>query len=305
MASPTTGSGTIADPIVEPTTPRSVSELPEKPVAIIEARQGWNAQDYHQLWAYRELLYFLTWRDLKVRYKQTVLGVAWVVMQPLAMTVIFTIFLSKLARVPSDGAPYPLFVFAGMLPWLFVSSSIVSSVTSLVGNTNLITKVYFPRMLVPAAIVCGRLFDFFVSSVVFAAVMFLYRAPLTKQMLMLPLLIALMILLALSISLWAAAVNVKYRDIAAALPVLVQLWMFTSPVVYPSSIVLSHNISAGLRWLYSINPMVGIIDNFRAAILGSPFNWPALLSATVITIGLFIYAGYEFRRLETTFADMV
>lgn len=279
--------------------------LPDKPVVTIQPGRAWGILDVKELWAYRELLYFLTWRDLKVRYKQTALGVAWVVMQPLMMTLIFTVFLGKLARVPSDGSPYPLFVFAGMLPWLFVSTSIITSGTSLVGNTNLVTKVYFPRVFIPAANVCGRLFDFVVSFVVFAGVMVFYHVGLTKSILILPVLVVLMAFLALSIGLWTAAVNVKFRDVSVALPVLVQLWMFTSPVVYPSSIVFSRNIGPVFRWLYSINPMVGIIDNFRAALLGSPFNWPALLSTTVVTIVLFVYATYEFRRLETSFADMI
>jgi len=273
-------------------------------VTIVPDR-AWGLVDLRELWEHRELLYFLTWRDLKVRYKQTALGVAWVVMQPLMLTLIFTVFLGKLARVPSDGSPYALTVFAGMLPWLFVSSSIVASTTTLVASSNLITKVYFPRVMVPAAMVCGRLIDFFISSVVFVGMMAYYRVGLTRGILMLPIMIALMIILALSISMWASAVNVKYRDVAAALPVLVQLWMFTSPVVYPSSLVLSRNIGPVLRWGYTLNPMVGIIDNFRASILGSQFNWPGLISAAVITLGLFLYAGYQFRRLESTFADMI
>ena len=281
-------------------------ELPDEPVVTIEPGKTWSVLYLRELWTHRELLYFLTWRDLKVRYKQTALGVAWVVMQPLMMTIIFTVFLGKLARVPSDGSPYPLFVFAGMLPWIFVSGSIIASGNSLVGNSNLITKVYFPRIMIPAAMVCGRLFDFLVSLIVFGGVLFYYDVGLTKGLLMLPVLAVLMTILALSIGMWAAAVNVKFRDVSVALPVLVQLWMFTSPVVYPSGIVLSHNnIRPIFRWLYTLNPMVGIIDNFRAAVLGNPFNWPALLSAAVITFVLFIYASYEFRRLETTFADLI
>ena len=280
-------------------------ELPDHPLVTIVPGKPWGLLDLRELWEHRELLYFLTWRDLKVRYKQTALGVAWVVMQPLMMTLIFTIFLGKLARVPSDGSPYPLFVFAGMLPWLFVSTSIIASTASLVGSSNLITKVYFPRVMIPAAMVCGRLIDFLVSFVVFIGIMIYYQVGLTKNVLMLPLIMALMIVLALSIGIWASAVNVKYRDVAAALPVLVQLWMFMSPVVYPSSMVLSRNIGSVLRWIYTINPMVGIIDGFRSAILGGPFNWFGLLSAAAITLVLFVYAGYEFRRLETTFADMI
>lgn len=280
-------------------------ELPDEPVVTIEPGTAWSIRYLREVWTHRELLYFLTWRDLKVRYKQTALGVAWVVMQPLMMTLIFTVFLGKLARVPSDGSPYPLFVFAGMLPWLFVSGSIIASGSSLVGNSNLITKVYFPRIMIPAAMVCGRLIDFFVSLIVLGGLLFYYGVGLTKGVLMLPVLVGLMMLLAVSIGLWAAAVNVKFRDVGVALPMLVQLWMFTSPVVYPTGIVLSSNIRPIFRWLYTLNPMVGIIDNFRAALLGSPFHWPPLISAAVIALALFMYASYEFRRLETTFADLI
>jgi len=289
--------------------PRSASSspltLPEKPIVTIEPRNDWFPWDFRDLWHHRELLYFLTWRDLKVRYKQTALGVAWVVMQPLLLSLIFTIFLGKLARVPSDGTPYALFVFAGMLPWLFVSGSVIASGTSLVGSSNLITKVYFPRMMIPAGIVCGRLFDFVVSSFVFAGLMLYYHVTPTRNILMLPVLIVLMTVLTLSIGMWTAAVNVRFRDVGVALPVLVQLWMFTSPVVYPSTIVFSRPLAAVWRWLYMCNPMVGILDNFRAAAFGGSFNWPALLLATVITIVLFVYSSYEFRRLEATFADVI
>jgi lipopolysaccharide transport system permease protein len=280
-------------------------QLPEKPLVTIEPASAWRLPDLREVWTHRELLYFLTLRDLKVRYKQTALGVGWVVMQPLMMTLIFTVFLGKLARVPSDGAPYPIFVFAGMLPWLFVSGSITATGNSLVGSSNLITKVYFPRVIIPTAIIGGRLFDFLVSAVIFIGLMVYYQIPITTHLLMVPLTVVLMIMLALAIGLWASAVNVKYRDVAAALPVLVQVWMFSSPVVYPSSLVLSQNISRPLRWFYVLNPMVGIIDNFRAAVLGTAFNWPALSAALIITVALFCYGAYEFRRLESMFADLI
>ena len=281
------------------------ASLPDRPLITIEPRKTWLTLDLRGLWEYRELLYFLTWRDLKIRYKQTALGVAWVVMQPLMMTVIFTLFLGKLARVPSDGVPYPLFVFAGMLAWLFVSSSIVASGSSLVGSSNLITKVYFPRIIIPTAVVCGRLFDLFVSLFVFIGIMIYYHVGVTRNILMIPVLLILMVLLALAVGMWASAVNVKYRDVAVALPVLIQFWMFTSPVVYPSSLVLSARVPMIWQWLYTMNPMVGIIDNFRAAIFGGAFNWPALIAAAGITIVLFSYAIYEFRRLEASFADLI
>jgi lipopolysaccharide transport system permease protein len=279
-------------------------ELPDTPLVTIESTRRFRF-DARTLWSYRELLYFFVWRDLKVRYKQTILGVAWVVMQPVLMTLVFTVFLGKLARVPSDGVPYALFVFGGMLPWMFVSGSIVGSASSMVGNAHLITKTYFPRVIIPASVICGRLVDFFVSLAVFAVVLLVYNVHLTRNILILPFLLLIMAALALAIGMWTAAVNVKYRDISAVLPIMVQFWMFTSPVVYPSSLVQSQNLPAVFRWVYTLNPMVGIIENFRAALIGTPINWWSLGIATILTLALFIYAAYVFKRLEATFADVV
>ncbi len=285
--------------------PPSAHNLPDEPLVIIQRSKSWAALDLRDIWQYRELLYFLTWRDIKVRYKQTVIGVAWVIMQPVLSTLIFTLFLGYLARVPSDGVPYPLFVFSGLLPWTFFASAVVSSSTSLVGSANLITKVYFPRMIIPAAAVGARLLDFAIAFAVLIGLMFYYGMPLTWRLLWLPALVVLVTLLAMAVGMWMSAINVQYRDVGMALPVLVQFWMFASPVVYPSSLVYSRSIAAGWEFLYMLNPVVGIIDNFRAVILGTPFNWRALGVSAALTLLLLVGAAFHFRRIEKGFADVI
>lgn len=289
----------------------TVSSLPKKsldkpsivsdePLVVIEPTKSWVAIDLRDLWAYRELLYFLTWRDVKVRYKQTALGITWVVLQPLLSTLIFTIFLGKLARVPSDGIPYPLFVYAAMLPWTFLSSAVTSCSTSLVGNANLITKIYFPRLLMPAAAVAARTVDFAIAFIILIGLMIYYGAVITWTLLLLPFLVVLVVVLALGFGIWVAGLNVKYRDVGVMLPVALQLWMFASPVVYPSSLV-----PAKYQWLYYLNPLAGILDGFRASLFGREINWRALVFSTVFTFALLVYSAYAFRRMEKTFADVV
>jgi lipopolysaccharide transport system permease protein len=274
--------------------------LPDEPLVVIEASRTWEAVNLRDLWAYRELLFFLIWRDLKVRYRQTALGVIWVVMQPLLMTLVFTVFLGQLVRVPSDGIPYPLFAYAALLPWTYFTNAVSNSGNSLVSNAHLITKVYFPRIIIPASAVGGRLVDFFVSFVILIGMMVYYRAPVTASILMIPVLAALITLFSLALGMWISALNVKYRDIGIALPVLMQLWMFVSPVAYPSSLV-----PETWRWLYSLNPMAGIIEGFRNALFGREVEYSALLSAAAATLVLFVYSVYAFRRMEKTFADIV
>lgn len=273
---------------------------PEEPLVVIEPSSAWAPLNLGDLWAYRELLYFLIWRDLKVRYKQTALGATWVVMQPLLTTVIFTIFLGGLARVPSDGIPYPLFVYAGLLPWTFFSGAVMNSGNSLVGSANLITKVYFPRVIIPVAAVGARLVDFVIAFSLAAVMMAYYGVTLTWGLTMLPVLVALITLLALGLSMWVSALNVRYRDVGVALPVLIQLWMFASPIIYPSSLV-----PESWRKVYALNPLVGLIEGFRAALLGRRFDWTALAVTTAITLALLVCAAYAFRRMEKSFADVV
>ncbi|HEX3559060.1 MAG TPA: ABC transporter permease [Pyrinomonadaceae bacterium] len=272
---------------------------PDKPI-IIEPSQAWAAFDLRSLWTYRELVYFLMWRDLKVRYKQTFLGMAWAIMQPLLTTLIFTIFLGKLARVPSDDIPYPIFVYAGLLPWTFFANAFISSGNSVVGNAHLVSKVYFPRIIIPISAVGGRLVDFAISFSIFIGLMAYYGVAVTWNILMLPALVALVALFALAVGMWTSALNVKYRDVGVALPVLIQFWMFASPVVYPSSLVPPR-----WRWAYAINPLTGVIDGFRSALFGREFNWVALAVSTGITLILLAYAFYAFRRMEKDFADLI
>lgn len=236
---------------------------------------------------------------MKVRYKQTIFGILWVVLQPVLMTVIFTVVLGMLARVPSNNLPYPLLVYTGLLPWTFFSSAVLGSSNSLAGNAHLITKVYFPRLIIPIAAVAGRLFDFAFAFLVLVGLMVYYRV-FTTQILLLPLFITLLILLALGFSILFSAINVKYRDVGVALPVLIQLWMFVSPVIYSSDLV-----PPKFRSVYALNPMVGIIEGFRGAILGAPVNRTALLISLLFTAVLLVASSYLFRRIERTFADVI
>lgn len=278
----------------------SAKLLPEEPLVVIEANKVWSGLYVRDLWAFRELLYFLTWRDVKVRYKQTELGVAWAIIQPLFTMLIFTLFFGRLAGVPSDNVPYPLFAYAGLLAWTFFANAITNSGNSLVGSANLITKVYFPRMLIPAAAVGAGLVDFAFAFVILVLLMFYYGVMITWSVLMFPVLVVLTTLLALGMGLWLSALNVKYRDVRFALPFVVQLWVFVSPVIYPTSF-----LPAKYRWLLILNPMTGIIEGFRSALFGRPFNWIALAISAVITLGLLFYASSSFRRMEKTFADIV
>jgi lipopolysaccharide transport system permease protein len=283
-----------------PAAASAARQLPAEPLVTVEPSGSWRALDLAELWSHRELLYFLTWRDLKVRYKQTLLGVAWVVMQPLLMTVVFTVFLGMLARVPTERVPYPLFVYAGLLPWTFFSGAVVGSGTSLVSNSHLITKVYFPRLIVPAAAVGARLIDFCVAFTIIVAMMIFYRVPLTANLLLLPPLLLLATALALGCGLLLSAVNVRYRDIGVALPVFIQLWMFVSPVLYPTSLV-----PESWRGIYALNPLVGIIDNFRAALFGGGFNWTALAISAAFALVLLVFSAFEFKRVEKSIADVI
>jgi len=237
---------------------------------------------------------------VKVRYKQTVLGVAWVILQPLASTIIFTIFLGRLARVPSNGVPYPLLVYAGLLPWTFFATALIGAATSLVGSAHLITKIYFPRLIIPISAVAARLPDFAISLVILIGMMIYYRVPITPNLFLLPLLIVILVFLTLGFGLFCAALNVKYRDVGVMLPVLIQLGMFVSPVVYSTTLV-----PARWRLIFSLNPLVGIIDGFRAALIAQPLNWPAVAFSAIFTIALLILSAYIFRGVERGFADIV
>lgn len=279
---------------------RPHADLPEDPLVIIEPSKAWSALDLHDLWRFRELLYFLTWRDVKVRYKQTALGIAWAIIQPLFTMLIFTLFFGRLAGVPSDNIPYPVFAYAGLLAWTFFANAITASGNSLVGSSHLITKVYFPRMIIPGAAVAAGLVDFAISFVILVILMVYYGVMITWNIFMFPVVVLLTTLLALGIGMWLSALNVKYRDVRFALPFLVQLWLFVSPVIYPSSF-----LPEKFRWLLSINPMTGIIEGYRSSLFGRPFNWITLAASTAITLIMLIYSSYSFRRMEKSFADIV
>jgi lipopolysaccharide transport system permease protein len=274
--------------------------LPDEPLVEIRPSRAWVALNIKELWAYRELLYFLTWRDVKVRYKQAVLGIAWAVIQPLATMVIFTVFFGKLARMPSDGIPYPIFSYAALLPWMFFLNAVTNSSNSLIGSANLITKVYFPRLIIPGAAVVAALVDFGIAFVVFVGLFGYYRYSLTWSVLLFPVLVVLTVLLALGVGLWTAALNVKYRDVRYALPFALQLWMFATPVIYPSSLMPEK-----WRWVLAVNPLTGVIEGFRSSLLGRPLMWGALGYSAAITVLVVVYAAFYFRRTERHFADIV
>ena len=272
----------------------------EKHVVIIDATKTWASINLKDLWSYRELLYFLAWRDLKVRYKQTVLGVAWAILQPLLMMIIFSVLFGRIAGLPSDGIPYPVFAYAGLLAWTFFSTAITNSGNSLVGSANLITKVYFPRVTIPCAAVCASVVDLVMAFVLLVPLMFYYRVALGWHiLLMLPLTLLLM-LFALGVGMWMSALNVKYRDIRFALPFLTQIWFFLSPVIYPLS-----RLPPKGRLVMTFNPMAGIVEGFRSALFQLPFDWWGITVSTVMTFALLVYATFSFQRMEREFADIV
>lgn len=279
----------------------SQAQAQPTPITYLRPSTGWLSIDFKELWRYRELVFFLTWRDIKVRYKQAVLGIAWAILQPLLTMVIFTIIFGNLLGTPSQDIPYPLFSLSALLPWQLFASALQRSSVSLVGNANLITKIYFPRLAIPLSSVFAALTDFLVSFVVLLGVMVYYRYWPSWNMLWLPLLMLLALLTAISVGLWLSAMNVQYRDIQHMVPFIIQVWMYASPIVYPIDIIPEGTI----RWLYSLNPMVGVIQGFRWALLGgSPPDATLAISAGMVLI-LLVSGLYYFRRMEKTFADIV
>jgi len=273
---------------------------PSPEVRVIEPRSGWVAIGWRELWEYRELLGFLVWRDIKVRYKQTVLGASWAVLQPLATMGVFTLLFGRLAKMPSDGLPYPLFAFAALLPWTFFANAVSTSASSLVGNTQLIGKVYFPRLLIALSSIGTGLVDLAVAlAVMFGMVMF-YGVGVTWHIAVLPGLLLITVLAAAGVGSALAALCALYRDVRYVVPFLLQLWMFASPVIYPLSL-----IPAEWRWLFYLNPLVGVIDGFRSSMLGLPFAWtPILWSCGVSVTSAWLGLSY-FRRIERRVADLI
>lgn len=276
----------------------SVPGLSREPAIKITASRAALIPQLGDVWAHRELLYFLIWRDLKVRYRQTFLGVAWVVLQPLLMTLVFTVFFSKLGHFRSEGVPYPLFAYAGLVPWTFFANSVSTGSSSLLSNSYIITKVYFPRLLIPAAIVGVRLIDFLIASAVLIVLMMFYGIAISRSMLMLPVLVAEITLLAVAVGSWFSVLNIKYRDVGTVLPVLIQLWMFASPIIYPSNIIPQQ-----WRFVYSLNPLVGIMEGFRSSFFGLPFEWNAMLVSSITTLLLLGYVLYVFYRWQERLID--
>ncbi|MGA3294943.1 MAG: ABC transporter permease [Candidatus Acidiferrales bacterium] len=270
-------------------------------VLWIEPIEGWTTLKLKELWEYRELLYFLVWRDIKVRYKQAALGAAWAILQPLLTMLIFSLFFGRLAKVPSDGIPYPLFSFTALVPWNFFATAIAQSSNSVVGSSNLITKVYFPRLAIPLASVLAGLMDFAISGGVLLVMMAYYRRVPTAHILWLPFFVLLALAAAVGVGFWLSALNVKFRDVRYVVPFLVQFWMFASPIVYPTSL-----LPARWRTLYALNPMVGVVDGFRWALLGTHTAPGPIIAASVLATLAFVIGGaLYFRRMEAQFADVV
>lgn len=271
-----------------------------KHVTIIKPSQGWRTLDVKELWAYRELLWVLTARDIKVRYKQTVLGFVWAIIQPVMMMVVFSIFFGHLAGMPSDGYPYPIFVYAGLLPWTFFANAISSSGNSLIGSAQLVSKVYFPRLIIPLASVGAGLVDFAISASVFLLLMVWYGVGWSVNLLLTPLLVAGVVLVAIGVGTLLSALTVAYRDFRYVIPFMIQFWMFATPIVYPASLV-----PEAWRWLLYLNPMAGIIQIFRSAILGQAFNVTALLISLSVSLLLFLAGIAYFEKVERRFADII
>jgi len=296
----------MAAPVLKP---QPHSELPPvapivasaaAPVHVIEAGRASLLSDLRELWAHRDLLYFLTLRDVKLRYKQTVLGALWAILQPFLTMVVFTVLFGRLAKVPSDGLPYPIFAYAGLVPWQFFQNAVNQGGNSLVGNAQLITKVYFPRMVIPGAAVLAALVDFAVASLILFAMMAFYGIAPGAGVALYPLLIALLAAVASAAGMWMAALNVRYRDVKYVLPFTLQLGMFLTPVIYPVTFV-----PANWRWLLMLNPLTGIIGGFRSALLGRPLDWVALGVGAALTLAALALAAWVFRRMERSFADVI
>ena len=268
---------------------------------IVEPPRGWQVPDFNELWHYRELLYFLAWRDVKVRYKQTLIGIAWAVLQPFFTMVVFSILFGQLMRVPTQGVPYAVFTFTALLPWNFFSGALSRSSNSLIYDSNLISKVYFPRLILPFAAVPALLVDFVVAFIILIGMILFFGITPGVRVLMLPFFLLLAFLTALGVGLWLSALNLKYRDFTYLIPFLIQFWFFVTPVVYASTIIPE-------RWqiFYSLNPMVGVIEGFRWALLGQQnLSWSSMVFSFMIILVLFVGGVLFFRHMEIEFADVV
>lgn len=288
--------------LTEPTSQPVTTQETPLPHLRIQPSKGWVSLKLHELWEYRELLYFLTWRDIKVRYKQTVLGAAWAVLQPFMTMVVFSLFFGGLAQIPSDGVPYPIFAYAALVPWTFFASGLSNSSNSLVGSANLIKKVYFPRLTIPIATVLSGAVDFVIAFLVLLAMMLVYGILPTINVIILPLFVLLAFVTSLGVGLWLSAMNVQFRDVRYTVPFITQFWLFITPIAYPSSLIENEL----LRAIYGINPMAGVVEGFRWALLGTDSApGPVIFVSSVAAVLLFISGLFYFRRMEKTFADVV
>jgi len=271
------------------------------PALRIGPSNGWVSLKLHDLWEYRELLYFLAWRDIKVRYKQTVLGAAWAIIQPFFSMVVFSLFFGQLAKIPSDGVPYPIFSYTALVPWTFFANALNQASNSLVSDANLIRKVYFPRLVVPLAAVLSGIVDFVLAFLVLLGMMLYYGVSPTINLVWLPLFLVLALVTSLGVGLWLSAMNVEYRDFRYTVPFLTQLWLFATPIAYPSSL-----LPEPWRTLYGLNPMVGVVEGFRWALLGTATAPGPMTSVSVlIALALLVGGAFYFRRMEKTFADII
>lgn len=277
------------------------SEKPEQWETLIQPAAGWVPLGLGELWEYRELLYFFIWRNIKVRYKQTVLGGAWAIIQPFLTMIVFSIFFGRLAGIPSEGVPYPIFAYTALVPWTFFANALSQASNSLLEHERMITKIYFPRLLLPLSAVLSGLIDFAISFSILIGMMLWYRFTPTLGILLLPFFILMATLTALGVGLWLSALNVQYRDVRYVIPFLVQFWLFSTPIAYPSSLV-----PEAWQFLYGLNPMAGVVEGFRWALLGTASISPELLMASLITMFLVLMSGlYYFRKMEETFADVI
>ncbi|MEW5959195.1 MAG: ABC transporter permease [Chloroflexota bacterium] len=272
-----------------------------KSLMIIRPSRGWISLKLRELWEYRELLVFLAWRDISVRYKQTVLGAAWAIIQPFFTMIVFSLFFGRLGKIPSDGLPYPIFAYTALLPWQYFATALAGSADSLIGSANLISKVYFPRLVVPVASVLPAVIDFAIAFVVLLGMMMFYGITPTWNVVWLPLFLLMALVTALGVGLWLSAMNVQYRDIRYTIPFITQFWMFASPVAYPSSMIPEQ-----WRPLYGLNPMAGVIEGFRWALLGTEAApGPLIIISAFVALALLVSGAFYFRRMEKTFADVV
>jgi len=279
---------------------RNQVEISSTPTTVIQPLRGRIPINLGELWAYRELLYFLIWRDIKVRYKQTILGFAWAILQPFMMMVVFSLFFGNLLKVPSEGIPYPLFNYAAVLPWTLFAQGITRSSESLVANINMVQKVYFPRLIMPLASILAPLVDFAIAFVILIGIMFYFGYPPTLSILWLPVFIILLLITSLGVGLWLSVINVKYRDVRYAVPFLTQLWLFASPVVYASSL-----LPQKFQAIYGLNPMAGVIEGFRWALLGTDPPGSLIAISVTIVLVILITGVFYFRKSEKNFADVI